>query len=54
MGMALPAAVAMAQAYTWTSLALGWRTGRCQRTPNRLFDLPGAGARPAGQSGATR
>jgi len=50
LGLAVPAAVAAAQAYTWTSLARAWRTGRGQLTPNRLFALPGdadaAGATP--------
>lgn len=39
-GQAMPAAVAEAQTFTWTSLARAWRTGRGQFTPNRLFALP--------------
>lgn len=39
-GQAMPAAVAQAQTFTWTSLARAWRTGRGQFTPNRLFALP--------------
>uniref|UniRef100_UPI0025FB2E82 bifunctional hydroxymethylpyrimidine kinase/phosphomethylpyrimidine kinase n=1 Tax=uncultured Thiodictyon sp. TaxID=1846217 RepID=UPI0025FB2E82 len=40
LGLTVPTAVAAAQAYTWTSLARAFRTGRGQLTPNRLFDLP--------------
>ena len=40
LGLDLPMAVAAAQAYTWTSLARAWRTGRGQLTPNRLYALP--------------
>jgi hydroxymethylpyrimidine/phosphomethylpyrimidine kinase len=40
LGLALPQAVAAAQAFTWTSLARAWRTGRCQLTPNRFYELP--------------
>lgn len=39
-GMGMEDAVASAQAYTWKSLKLAFRTGRCQMTPNRLHDLP--------------
>ncbi len=48
LGMAMPTAVAAAQTYTWNSLARAWSTGRCQLTPNRLYDLtvPGANLRP--------
>ncbi len=38
-GMDMEEAVASAQAYTWKSLKLALRTGRCQLTPNRLHDL---------------
>ncbi len=39
LGMAVPEAVAQAQAYTWETLSRARRTGRCQLTPNRLFAL---------------
>ena len=39
-GMAMQTAVAMAQSFTWNSLARAWRTGRGQLTPNRLYALP--------------
>jgi hydroxymethylpyrimidine/phosphomethylpyrimidine kinase len=42
-GMVMQDAVAMAQAFTWTSLARAWRTGRGQFTPNRLYALPSHG-----------
>jgi hydroxymethylpyrimidine/phosphomethylpyrimidine kinase len=37
LGMTMLDAVAAAQDYTWSSLAHGFQTGRCQMTPNRLF-----------------
>lgn len=39
LGMAMPEAVAAAQAYTWETLSRGFRSGRCQLTPNRLYAL---------------
>lgn len=38
-GMGMVDAIASAQAYTWKSLRLAFRSGRCQLTPNRLHDL---------------
>lgn len=38
-GMDVVEAVASAQDYTWKSLKLAFRTGRCQLTPNRLHEL---------------
>lgn len=50
LGMDVPRAVAAAQSFAWTALARAIRTGRCQLTPDRLFDLPlpdpAAGGRP--------
>ena len=43
-GMEMEEAVASAQAYTWKSLDLAFRTGRCQMTPNRLHELHPRGA----------
>ncbi|WP_020505282.1 bifunctional hydroxymethylpyrimidine kinase/phosphomethylpyrimidine kinase [Lamprocystis purpurea] len=58
LGVPLPQAVAAAQAFTWSSLAHAWRTGRCQLTPNRLYALPAdppPGLRaPGDQPGAGR
>lgn len=39
-GLSLPEAVARAQEYTWTALSKGWRPGRGQHLPERLFALP--------------
>lgn len=39
MGMTMLDAVALAQTYTWNSLQLAFRSGRCQLTPNRLHGL---------------
>jgi len=39
-GLAVPAAVQSAQAYTWKALAAGFQPGRGQRLPNRFFDKP--------------
>ncbi len=36
-GLAVPEAAARAQQYTWTALERAFQTGRCQWTPNRLF-----------------
>lgn len=36
-GIPLETAVARAQAYTWQSLSRGWRPGRGQHLPDRLF-----------------
>lgn len=44
-GMDMVEAVSQAQDYTWNSLRLAFRSGRCQLTPNRLFGL---GARTPG------
>lgn len=38
-GMDMVEAVGEAQDYTWNSLRLAFRSGRCQLTPNRLFGL---------------
>jgi hydroxymethylpyrimidine/phosphomethylpyrimidine kinase len=38
-GIPLEEAVASAQDYTWRSLRHAFRSGRCQLTPNRFFDL---------------
>ena len=38
-GMTMEEAVAAAQDYTWNTLQQAFRSGRCQLTPNRLFDL---------------
>jgi hydroxymethylpyrimidine/phosphomethylpyrimidine kinase len=54
LGMSVPEAVADAQAYTWTSLARARRTGRCQLTPNRLFDLDPPAAGPENGHGDIR
>ncbi len=41
--MMMAEAVAAAQDYTWKTLQQAFRSGRCQLTPNRLFDLhPGS------------
>lgn len=37
LSMQMEDAVATAQDYTWKALQQGFRTGRCQLTPNRLF-----------------
>ncbi|WP_295405772.1 hydroxymethylpyrimidine/phosphomethylpyrimidine kinase [uncultured Thiocystis sp.] len=39
LGMSMVDAVDSAQAYTWNSLQRAFRSGRCQLTPNRLYDL---------------
>lgn len=38
-GESLHQAVATGLDYTWRTLEAGWRTGRCQRFPDRLFRL---------------
>jgi hydroxymethylpyrimidine/phosphomethylpyrimidine kinase len=37
--MAMAAAVAEAQTYTWETLKRAHRTGRCPLTPHRLYAL---------------
>lgn len=37
-GMDIRSAIAEAQSYTWESLNRALRTGRCQLTPNRIFN----------------
>ena len=42
-GMDIRNAIAEAQSYTWESLNRARHTGRCQLTPNRLFNIDSAG-----------